>query len=266
MGDNKNPLFIAPTFDWTKPNLYDQFKISKKVKFIFDGQFKDSDNKVKVGSILNWLGDEEFLIYDNLTFAEPTDKDLPDKVLDAFSTHLKPERNVFHSWYRLGSIYSNQFKTQSDFYNCLRSVAKECNFSDSDEVVKFLFLTHNYNTHVREDLLKEMKEDTSLATMLNIVQISEGTIHSEELSKQYLDTIKVSNKQIDSMRKARSKSGSRNKSHSTSHGCACGNCGTKHPPRKCKAFGKKCHGCGKQPFRHNVQIQESISVSKQREY
>ena len=86
-----------------------------------------------------------------------------------------------------------------------------------------------------EDLLKEMKEDTSLATMLNIAQISEGTIQSEELSKQYLDTIKVSNKQIDSVWKPRSKSGSRNRSCSTSCG---GNCGSKHPPRRCKAFGK----------------------------
>ena len=68
----------------------------------------------------------------------------------------------------LESIYSNQFKTQSDFYNCLQGVAKECNFSNSEEIVKFLFLTHNNNTHVCEDLLKEMKEDTSLATMLNI--------------------------------------------------------------------------------------------------
>ena len=58
-----------------------------------------------------------------------------------------------------------------------------------------------------------MKEDTSLDTMLNITWISEGTIHSEELSKQYLDTIRVSNKQIDSVRKPRSKSGSKRTSH-----------------------------------------------------
>ena len=167
------------------------------MKFAFDGQFKESENKVKVSCILNWLGDEAFLIYDNLTSEDATHKDLPDKVLDAFSNYLRPERNVFHSWYTLGSIYSNQFNTQSDFYNHLQSVAKECNFSNSEEVVKFLFLTHNNNTCVCEDLLKEMKEDTSLATMLNITRISEGTIHSEELSKQYLDTIKVSNKQID---------------------------------------------------------------------
>ena len=206
LADTKNPPFITVKFDWTKPNLYYQFKIfSKKVKFAFGGQFKDSDNKVKVGCILNWLGDEAFLIYDNLSFKEPAHKDLPDKVLEAFSNNLKPERNVFHSWYTLGSIYSDQFKSQSDFYNHLQCVAKECNFSSHDEVVKFLFLTHNNNTRVCEDLLKEMKEDTTLATMLNTAQISEGTIHSKELSKQYLDTIKVSNKQVDSVKKSRSK-------------------------------------------------------------
>ena len=112
--------------------------------------------------------------------------------------------NVFHLWYTLGSIYSNQFKSQSDFYNHLQCVSKECNFSSHDEVVNFLFLTHNNNTHVHEDLLKEMKEDATLATMLNITQISEGMIHSEELSKQYLEMIKVSNKQVDSVKKASS--------------------------------------------------------------
>ena len=153
--------------------------------------------------------------------------------------------NVFHSWYILGSIYSNQVKTQSDFYNHLQCVAKECNFSSCDGVVKFLFLTHNNNTHVHEDLLKEMKEDTTLATMLKIGQISKGTIHSEELSKQYLDMIKVSNKQIDSVKKARSKSAGKKGPRSTSHDGSCGNCGSKHPPKKCKAFGKKCYDCGK---------------------
>ena len=109
MADNKNPPFIASKFNWTKPNLYDQFKIfSKKVKFAFNGQFKESDNKVKVSCILNWLGDKAFLIYDNLTCEEPTHKDLPDKVLDAFSNYLKLERNasfvVYIGKYLLQSI------------------------------------------------------------------------------------------------------------------------------------------------------------------
>ena len=124
MADNKNPPFIAPKFNWTKPNLYDQFKIfSKKVKFAFDGQFKDSDNKVKVGCILNWLGDEAFLIYDNLTFTEPAHKELPDQVLDAFSNYLKPEMNVFHSWYTLEVFTQTSSKLNLTFtiiYNVLQ--------------------------------------------------------------------------------------------------------------------------------------------------
>ena len=63
-------------------------------------------------------------------------------------------------------------------------------------------------------------------------------IHSEELSKQYLEMITVSNKQVDSVKKARSKSGGRKSTRSTSCGGSCGNCGSKHPPCKCKAFGK----------------------------
>ena len=70
-------------------------------------------------------------------------------------------------------------------------------------------------------------------------------IHSEELSKQYLEMIKVSNKQVDSVKKAKSKSGGRKSVRSTSFGGSCGNCGSKHPPHKCKAFGKKCYSCGK---------------------
>ena len=57
--------------------------------------------------------------------------------------------------------------------------------------------------------------------------------------------IKVSNKQVDSVKKARSKSAGRKGPRSTSHSGSCGNCGSKHPPKNCKAFGKKCYGCGK---------------------
>ena len=126
MVDNKNPPFIAPKFDWTKPNLYDQFKIfSRKVKFAFDGQFKDMDNKVKVGCILNWLGNDAFLIYDNLTFAEPMDKDLPNKVLDAFSNYLNLEGMCFiHGicWEASTPINSRHSLTFTTFTVCSQGV------------------------------------------------------------------------------------------------------------------------------------------------
>ena len=80
----------------------------------------------------------------------------------------------------------------------LREVAKDCSFANADEIVRFLFLMHNQNTRVREELLKMMKPMDSLHEALKIARLAEGTIYSEELSKQYLDTVKK-DIQIDSI-------------------------------------------------------------------
>ena len=96
----------------------------------------------------------------------------------------------FHSWYTLGSIYSEQFKCQNDFLNRLKEIARDCSFTSVYEIINFLFLTHNQNTRVREELLKMMKTTDSLQDALQIAHLAEGTMHSEELSKQYLDTVK----------------------------------------------------------------------------
>ena len=63
---------------------------------------------------------------------------------------------------------------------------------------------HNQNTKVREELLKTMKPTDSLHDALKMARLAEGTIHSEELLKQYLDTVKKDT-QIDSIHHNKSK-------------------------------------------------------------
>ena len=187
MGEPKSIIpFIAPKFNWQADNLYTHFQIFKdKVTFAFDGQFKEANKESKCGAILNWMGDEAFPIYHNLPISADDKKD-PKKLLDYF----KPEQNVYQSWYTLGSLYSGQFKSQGDFYNKLQQVVCECSFTNADEIVKFLFLTHNQDKCVHEDLLKQMKETTTLSDMVCIAKTTESMIHSETLSTQYLETVK----------------------------------------------------------------------------
>ena len=80
----------------------------------------------------------------------------------------------------------------------LREVQKDCLFASGNDIVHFLFLTHNQNTKVREELLKTMKPASFLHDALQIARLAEGTIQSEELLKQYLDTVKKDT-QIDSI-------------------------------------------------------------------
>ena len=212
---------------------------------------------------MNWLGIEAYPVYDNLPISEE-DKQDPSKLLDAFEQYFKPEQNIFQSWYSLGSKYSGAFKTQSDIYHKLNSVANDCNFTNKDEIVKFLYLTHNQNTRVHEHLLKELTDTTSLADMLRMARVCEGTVHSEEISKQYLESVKTvkqvdvvhqrNNKRSRSNGKGRGGHRSHSQSQSRKPGGNCSNCGTNHPPRKCKAYGKECFHCHKKGhFSHFAQ-------------
>ena len=94
--------------------------------------------------------------------------------------------------------YTVVLTKHSQNFTKLNSVANDCNFTNRDEVVKFLHLTHNQNTRVREHLLKEMTDTTSLTDMLRMARVCEGMVHSEELFKQYLESVKSVN-QIDSV-------------------------------------------------------------------
>ena len=90
--------------------------------------------------------------------------------------------------------------------------------------------------------------------MLRMARVCEGTMHSEEHFKQYLESVKTV-KQVDSIRtrstsKGRGHGHSQNRHRSQSKGkpgpsSTCSNCGSSHPPKRCKAFGKECYYCHK---------------------
>ena len=111
----------------------------------------------------------------------------------------------------LRSIYSGHYKTQSEFYHKLNSVANDCSFTNKEEIIKFLFLTHNQNTRVHEHLLKEMQDMTSMSNMLLMAHVCEGTVYSEEISKQYLEFIKTV-KQVDAINQCQ-RSASKGRGH-----------------------------------------------------
>ena len=85
-----------------------------------------------------------------------------------------------------------------------------------------------------------------------MAHVCEGTVHSEEISKQYLESVKTV-KQVDaihqcskSKHKSRGHGGHRSHSRSQSRKPGgCSNCGSSHPPKKCKAYGKECFHCHK---------------------
>ena len=69
---------------------------------------------------------------------------------------------MIHAWYRIVSLFSNSCKSQTQFMYNLKELARQYEFTNRDEIVKFLFLIHNKHERVREELLKSVTKDTSL--------------------------------------------------------------------------------------------------------
>ena len=65
----------------------------------------------------------------------------------------------------------------------LKDLAEQCEFTNSDEVIKFLFLIHNKHTYVIQELLKCVTKDTTLGQCLEYDCNIEGNLQSVKLSK-----------------------------------------------------------------------------------
>ena len=163
---------------------------------------------------------------------------------------------MIHAWYRIGSLFSNSCKSQTQFMNNLKELARQCEFTNKDEIVKFLFLIHNKHERVREELLKSVTKDTSLNQCLEFARCVEGNMQSEELFKKMGDNIlDPQSIKVDAIKHKKAKCSqtphrARNQSESSddeSHKSKikCLKCGMKHANRKCPAFGKECFQCGK---------------------
>ena len=105
---------------------------------------------------------------------------------------------MIHAWYRIGTMFSDtgEIKTQSDFMYRLKDLAKQCEFTNSDEVVKFLFPIHNRHSEVKQELLKCVTKDTTLIQCLEYARSVEGNLQSVELSK-YVEKVQPSTSTTD---------------------------------------------------------------------
>ena len=187
------------------------------VKFLLvEGQYSKCDEMVKVRAILNWLGPKSFEVYEDLAMELGEDKKKCEDVLKAFEHYFRPTQSLFQNWYQLVGLYSGSCKSQGDVMRQLKEIAKECSFTNPDEFVKFLVLTHNQNSRVRDALLDRMKADDTPAQCLAIAKTEESTMETEKLSKNFLQNInKLESTEVDAVSK---KKGFKGPGHKQSRG------------------------------------------------
>ena len=186
MGDPPPPISInKPSFNWESHNLHEAFRIFKnQAKYLLiDGQYKSCQDQDKVGALLNWLGPKSYGVYDELEFGAGKFKTNVQHVLKAFEAYLKPTVSLpelVSTWWTILQF----IQVSNGLYAENEKIANDC--TNSDEVVKFLFLTHNQNSRVKDVLLDKMKGTSTLTECLTIAKTVESTIDTE--TQQNLST------------------------------------------------------------------------------
>ena len=95
----------------------------------------------------------------------------------------------------------------------LKEIANDCSFTNSDEVVKFLFLTHNQNSRVKDALLDKMKGTSTLTECLTIAKTVESTMETEKLSKTFLQKMnKPETTEVNEINRSKRQNGNRSSS------------------------------------------------------
>ena len=120
-------------------------------------------------------------------------------LLDAFGDCITPLRSFIHNRQLIGNITSNMCTDQSEFLYKLCSIAKDCKFSDSNDVIKLLFLINKKNVEVRLELLKEVKDTSTLDEYLDIAHRIRPVADAERLAKSTMSATQ-SKVEIDSFR------------------------------------------------------------------
>ena len=142
-GDSiSNVPIRKPEFSWNAMNLSQEFSTFKRIctSLLEDGPYSELSGKQKAATVLNWLGTAVYQLHDEFDYTG-TDRDNLSDVLDRFEAYFRPQHNTIHALYRIGTTFSDtgEIKTQSDFMYRLKDLAKQCEFTNSDEWLNSYF-------------------------------------------------------------------------------------------------------------------------------
>ena len=116
-------------------NLPKEFASFKQYcQLIFSGPYSGKSEKEKASFFLLWIGQQGRDIYNSWTFADDSEREQVDPLVERFEKHLQPKVNSWLSRFELQQMRQNASEPVDDFVARCRNVAAKCKFSDEVEI------------------------------------------------------------------------------------------------------------------------------------
>jgi len=233
----------APTMDWTT-NTLDSFRLfEQRIKLFFTAK-KITDPEHQVANLLLQLGEEGLRRYNALTLTAQQQKE-PDTILAKIKEQLEPAENFRVSRLRLMGLRQQASESLDTFVNRAKEQGKTCDFStdETNQRLVELIIAGTPDPDFRKALLSKDKSFTLQEALKLGREYEATTAHVREL--QNMNSPSIGAVQTQSQTN-------------------CKNCGSKHKPKTCPAFGTQCSSCGK--LNHWAKVCRSSSKTGQQRH
>ena len=217
--------------------------------------------KVRCSTLLTVAGEDAVEIYNTFTFASgETDK--IEALISKFQAYCIPKKNITFERHVFNTRNQRSDENVESYVTDLRKLAKTCEFGElRDSLIRDRIVCGIYSDEVRARLLRDPELTlTKAVDTCRTAELSKSRLKSivESQTAQFVSAVETpQSSQYDQAQQNHPKSESRNykpdrrrpnpsNSRTTELDAAeCPNCGIKHEPRKCPAYGQECRKCHK---------------------
>lgn len=236
------------SFEGNVAENWRRFKQNYEIYIVAAGHSRKT-KKEKSCILLNLAGEDAVEKYNSFTFNEEEDKDDPEILKQKFEEICMPLRNLTFERHLFHTRKQGPSESISSFVTDLKNIARKCEFGDLEsELIKDRIVCGINSDAVRRILLREA--NLTLEKALTICSANELSEQQVKDLGNHQDVDEVDS--LRSYKRFRSKNTKskqtkkpdfREQSSVARNNCR--NCGGKHLPKQCPAFGKTCYNCGK---------------------
>ncbi|KAK3107010.1 hypothetical protein FSP39_004902 [Pinctada imbricata] len=161
-----------PKMDWENSNLPETWrKFQSTVELMFKGPLSAKEEEIHVTYLLLWVGEKGREIADTWTDMSADDKKQLAPHYERFKNHVQPKLNPIFARYKFNlSTQGNDSIEQ--YVTRLRTLAKDCSFTNKDEMIRDRIVFGVTQEKAREKLIN-VGADLTLDRAIQIVQTYE---------------------------------------------------------------------------------------------
>ena len=201
-------------------------------------ELSEKARSTQVAILLNCAGEEARDIFDSFNLNVEDDDATCDAVLQRFRTYCNPKKRPAFESYKFWQRQQSEDEPFDKWLMELRIIGRNCEFGTTfDRQLRDKILFGVRDDVARQRMLEE--EELTLEKAINIC-------HSLEATKARLHFMADKTKRTElSVNAIQKKHQATSSFTNQPRQKPCFYCGAVHEPRRCPAFGKQCHKCGK---------------------